>query len=40
VLAFDHPVTRERIAVTAKLPSDLADALRALDLLSYAETAE
>jgi tRNA pseudouridine65 synthase len=29
-IAFEHPVTRERVSVTASLPSDLADPLRAL----------
>ncbi|HEY2516732.1 MAG TPA: pseudouridine synthase [Polyangiaceae bacterium] len=36
-LAFDHPVTGERIVANAPLPSDFADALRALDLLAFAE---
>jgi tRNA pseudouridine65 synthase len=31
-LAFDHPVTRERIAITAPVPADLASVLAALGL--------
>ena len=36
-LAFDHPVTGVRIVASAPLPSDFADALRALGLLGCAE---
>jgi tRNA pseudouridine65 synthase len=35
-IAFDHPTTGERMAVSAPVPGDLADALSALDLLGHA----
>ena len=39
-LAFDHPVTGVRIVAKAPLPSDFADALRALELFACAEEQE
>jgi tRNA pseudouridine65 synthase len=35
-IAFDHPTTGARVVVSAPVPDDLAGALSALDLLSYA----
>jgi len=35
-IAFDHPATGERIAVSAPVPDDLSRALEALDLLAHA----
>lgn len=38
-IAFDHPTTGERIAVTAPVPGDLGRALEALELSTHAGAA-